>query len=336
MSIFNASSPYIIAEIGGNHEGNFEEAKRLSLLAINAGANAVKFQVYTGDSLVNRAIDPQRAAHFDGFSLTAIEYLELAKFCEKMGGVFAASIWDEKQLDDLDPFMPFYKIGSGDLTNFQLLRLIAAKGKPIVLSTGLSTYEEIDRTIDFILKCNSFYECEDSLVITQCTSAYPTPSDEANLSVILEMRSRYKYYVGYSDHTLGTRACEIACAFGVNVIEVHFTDCREGKTFRDHFISFTPDELSELRENSDNIVSLIGSREKEPTMTELSSSNIDSFRRALYPVRDLRAGEVVNASDFVSLRPAKGVAADKIEFLEGKKVVRDLARLSVLSISDFE
>ena len=123
---------FVIAEIGGNHEGSIDEARKLMHLAIDAGADSVKFQVYTGDTLVNIKEDPTRVKHFDRFALTDQDYIALAEECIELGADFNASIWNERQINLLDPYMSFYKIGSGDLTAYPLLKCIVKKKKPIV------------------------------------------------------------------------------------------------------------------------------------------------------------------------------------------------------------
>ena len=171
---------FLIAEVGGNHEGSYVEARKLLRLAVDAGATSVKFQVYTGSTLVNEREDPQRVKHFDNFALKPQQYVDLAKECLDLGGDFSASIWDISQLDMLDDYLTFYKIGSGDLTCFQLIEELARRGKPIILSTGLSFMADIKRTVDFILAANSNYRKPNMLCIMQCTSMYPIPDNEAN------------------------------------------------------------------------------------------------------------------------------------------------------------
>ena len=238
---------FIIAEIGGNHEGDFDKARELMHLAIESGADSIKFQVYSGDTLVNIKEDPKRVRHFDRFSFTDAQYIDLAKECISLGVDFNASIWNERQIDLLDPFLSFYKIGSGDLTAFSLIKKIVAKNKPIVISTGLSTIKEISNTIDYICSLNKIYKSSKMISILQCTSMYPIPVEDANLNVIRTLQEVFSYSIGYSDHTEGTKAAQFAVALGAKILEVHFTDDRNDKDFRDHLVSYTPDELKKIK-----------------------------------------------------------------------------------------
>lgn len=327
---------FVIAEIGGNHEGNFDEARKLMHLAIDAGAHSVKFQIYSGNTLVNAKKDPARAKHFDRFALTDAHYIALAVECIESGADFNASIWNERQIDLLDPYMSFYKIGSGDLTAYPLLKHIIAKQKPIILSTGLSSLEEIQQTVEYICGLNKIYLDKSMLSILQCTSMYPIPNRDANLNVIRTLQNEFCYPIGYSDHTEGVDAVEHAVALGAKVIEVHFTDKREGKEFRDHKVSFTPDELRSFITKANNIVDLMGDGIKRPMKSEIKSGHVISFRRALYPSRDIHVGDVIEEADLLALRPLHGICASNIDLLVGKRARIDISKLSPLDLDYFE
>ena len=143
MCFKSKNGVYLIAEIGGNHEGDFEYAKRLTDLACQSGVDAVKFQIYTGNALVSKIEDPDRNIHFKRFELTPEQYICLAKQCQENGVTFTASVWDMRAFEWIDPYIKFYKIGSGDLTAYPILKNIASLSKPIILSTGLATLEEV-------------------------------------------------------------------------------------------------------------------------------------------------------------------------------------------------
>jgi len=326
---------YIIAEIGGNHEGDFEKARSLMKQAIDSGADSVKFQVYSGRSLVNIKEDPDRVNHFNRFALKDEEYVALAKECRELGADFNASIWNEEHVELLDEYLTFYKIGSGDLTAYPLLKAIIKKRKPIVLSTGLSTLNEIDETVGYICSVDSLYRQRDMLSILQCTSMYPIPDSDANLRVINTLQDRYSYDIVYSDHTIGGTAVEVAVALGAKIIEVHFTDSREGKEFRDHKVSFTPDEVKQIRKKVTTIHTLLGDGLKRPMESEIENGHVLSFRRGLYPKRNIAAGERVQDDDFIALRPQHGVPANQLGLITGKVANRNIEELSVISIDDF-
>jgi N-acetylneuraminate synthase/N,N'-diacetyllegionaminate synthase len=326
---------YIIAEIGGNHEGDFEKARSLMKQAIDSGADSVKFQVYSGHSLVNIKKDPDRVHHFNRFALKDEEYVALAKECRELGADFNASIWNEEHVQLLDEYLTFYKIGSGDLTAYPLLKVIIKKRKPIVLSTGLSTLNEIDETVEYICRIDSLYRQRDMLSLLQCTCMYPIPDSDANLRVINTLQDRYSYNIGYSDHTLGGTAVEVAVALGAKIIEVHFTDSREGKEFRDHKVSFTPDEVKQIRKKVNTINTLLGDGIKRPMESEIESGHVLSFRRGLYPKRNITVGERIQDDDFIALRPQHGIPANQLGLITGKVANRNIEELSTITIDDF-
>lgn len=325
---------YLIAEIGGNHEGDFQYAQRLAQLACDSGVDAVKFQIYTGDTLVSRVESPERNAHFKRFELFPEQYISLAKQCREQGVTFTASVWDMSALEWIDPYMEFYKVGSGDLTAYPVLRKIASIGKPIVLSTGLSTLDEVKATVAYIQSQDSRYKRKEYLAILQCTSMYPIPDEDANLRVLDLFHEEFQLTVGYSNHTIGTDAVETAVAMGAEIIEVHFTDTREGKAFRDHQVSFTCDEIKDLIERIRKIRVLQGSAVKAPTPSEIEAGHIESFRRAVYPVRDLAAGTVLTAGDLVTLRPNRGIDARDYDRIIGRVLGRDIEVYQKLDWAD--
>ena len=327
---------YIIAEIGGNHEGDYSKAVKLVEEAILTGVDAVKLQIYTGDTLVNILEDKERVKHFNKFSLKDGQYIELANLCINSGVDFCASVWNERQIDIFDKYLSYYKIGSGDLTAFPILRRIAQTNKPIILSTGLATYQEIDATISYIWGLNSIYKNHDMIALLQCTSMYPIPDTDANLSAILRLSERYNYKIGYSDHTVGTLAAEIAVTMGAKILELHFTDNKKTQTFRDHQVSFDAQDIINLKNKIKKIKQLMGDGEKKPMQSEVDSGHVVSFRRALYPARDINLGETVNYSDFIALRPDHGLSAKDIDKIANKKANKKLQKFSKISMEDFD
>ena len=311
--------PFLIAEIGGNHEGDFDYAVQLTRLAASSGADAIKFQIYTGDSLVNRRVSPDRHAHFGRFELRPAQYLELAELCRELGSEFLASVWDPDALAWIDPHLRMYKVGSGDLTAQPLLHRIAETGKPIVLSTGLARLDEVEEAVDDLCTFAPAYRTERKLALLQCTSMYPIPDDEANLHVMASLSGATGLPVGYSDHTTGRLALETAVAMGAELLEFHFTDTREGKEFRDHKVSLTAGEVRSLIERIGEIRAVQGSAEKLPTRSELENDHVKSFRRAVYPSKDLPIGHVLTERDLVVLRPHEGIGAEHFARLLGRK-----------------
>ena len=330
------SGVYIIAEIGGNHEGDFDYAKRLTDLACDSGVDAVKFQIYTNDTIVSPVESPDRHKHFGRFSLAPDKYLALAEICENRGVTFAASVWDPSALDWVDPHMKFYKVGSGDLTAYPLLRRLTDLGKPILLSTGLSTLDEIGDAVEFIRGCNQEYAKPNMIALLQCTSMYPIPDNEANLHVMHTLKSRFDLPVGYSDHTVGTEAVEVAVAMGAEILETHFTDSRAGQTFRDHKVSLTPQEIRALSKKISRIRDLQGAATKEPTASEIESEHIVSFRRAVYANRELQSGAPLREDDLVVLRPNHGIDARDFDRVVGRTLKRSVKAFERLDWEDLD
>jgi len=318
--------PLLIAEIGGNHEGDFEYAKVLTELACDSGVDAVKFQIYTGDTIVSKVEDPDRNKHFKKFELSKDQYVELANICKRNNVIFTSSVWNEEALNWIDEFIPIYKIGSGDLTAHPLLSKIAKLSKPIIISTGLASFDEVKETIDFLRKENKIYEGSQNLAVLQCTSMYPIEDEDANLEVISLYKDKLDVVVGYSDHTTGKEAVEVAYTLGAEILEMHFTDEREGKVFRDHKVSFTNEEIKQLIFKIKKIQALRGKPEKKPLPIEIENNHLVSFRRAVYPSKDIKKGTVLSKSNLTILRPNKGIDAREFNSLIGKKIKQDVKK----------
>lgn len=296
------NGPLLIAEIGGNHEGNFDIAIKQTKLAINSGCDVVKYQMYRGESLVNPKEDYKRFKHFQKFELSKDQYIKLAKICKKNKVIFSASIWDTKMIEWVDSYLKFYKIGSGDLTALPILNEFARRKKPIILSTGLSNLKEIKATVNFLRKKSNFYKKKNNIVIMQCTSSYPSDDNELNLNVIDNYKSEFNYVVGYSDHSIGSLALLIAYIKGAQVLEFHFTD-NKNKVFRDHKVSLDSEDLKKLIVEIKKINQMLGKHKKVPTKNEIKSGHIKSFRRSLYLKEDIKKGERINLKNLVALRP---------------------------------
>lgn len=338
MSFFSSEKNplFFIAEIGGNHEGDFEYAKHLTRLAIESGADAVKFQVYSGDTLVSRVESPKRNKHFKRFEFSREQYLELAAMCSAGDVMFMASIWDFERLGWLQPHISIHKIGSGDLTAFPLIRRMVLTGKPIILSTGLATLDEVRRTVEYIGGLDHGYIADRKLALFQCTASYPCPDEDTNLNAMLLLADEFGLPVGYSDHTIGNEAALAAATMGAQILEMHFTDTREGKTFRDHQVSITRDEARVLLAAIRKVKTLQGKRVKAPTPTEVAQGHVRSFRRSVYAARDIRAGETLSEENLTILRPEHGVPASEYDALLGCMAIRALPKHQVLRDGDFQ
>ena len=322
----NKNPVYFIAEVGGNHEGDFEYAKHLTNLAIESGADAVKFQLYTGDTLVSKLESPDRNAHFKKFELEREQYIELAELCNKSSVNFMASVWDEGMLGWINPYLGIHKVGSGDLTCYPLISALVKTGKPIILSTGLSNMADIEKVVLFIGKLDSSYIHDKKLALLQCTSSYPTPDEDANLSVIQTFKQSFNLPVGFSNHIIGSDAIELSVALGAEIIEAHFTDDRSDKTFRDHHLSLTKDEIIYLLPRLSRIQKLKGSPDKKLTESEESSGNHLSFRRSIYAADDIEEGEVFTELNMTFLRPDHGISASEYYEVLGSESTKKILK----------
>ncbi len=325
---------YFIAEIGGNHEGSFERAQKQLQLALDANVDAVKFQIYRGDRLVSAVENPPRNDRFKQFELTKDQFEQLAEECEKNNTHFLASVWDRESISWANSFIPFHKVGSGDLTAFPLIRQMVNTGKPILLSTGLSTVSEIRRTITFIEDLDSSYIKENKLVLLQCNSAYPTPNEDAHVAAVQFLEEEFDLPVGYSDHTFGTEAAYLATLAGACVLELHFTDERGDREFRDHHISVKQDEVQPLMDRIKRAKTLLGEPSKQVTDSEKESGHVKSFRRAVYAAEDLDAGSTLSPDNCTVLRPEHGIPAWQYDDVVGRQLVTDRNRFEPIRKKD--
>lgn len=325
-----------IAEIGGNHQGDENRLLALTRSAISSGMKILKYQIYTGESLVSKKYDPDRVSHFTSFTLEKSIYKKVIDLCLEANVEFMASIWSEKLLEYFDPFVKRYKIGSGDLTNYPLIKLMAERGKPIILSTGLSKIEEIDSVVQFLRQENANYCKPSFLSVLQCTSVYPCPIDEVNLSVIDEFKQRYKSFVGYSHHTLQYSPIYAAIAMGVDLIEFHFTDTKHDNSFRDHLISVDSLEFRKILAYNEEIKVLRGNPKKIITKSEDSTGHVTSFRRSLFYKNNFPKGHMLTYDDLDSLRPAIGVSASEISTVIGSILKVDAKKGTALKREDLK
>ncbi|MDA3894778.1 MAG: N-acetylneuraminate synthase family protein [Desulfobacteraceae bacterium] len=326
--------PLLIAEIGGNHEGNFEAAKKLVEKAIATGVDYVKFQLYRGDTLVSPVESPDRNRHFKNFELTRKQHIELAQMCQHGGVGYLASVWDLEMLDWIDPYLSVYKIGSGDLTAWPVIREFARRKKPIILSTGLATLDEVLQAVAQIQAIDERYRYPEWLCLLQCTAMYPITDEEANLRVMDTFKDTTGLAVGYSDHTEKDLALRTAAAMGAEVLEFHFTDSREGKVFRDHKVSLTPEEVLQLQHDLLKIKNFRGENIKIPQPTEVEQGHIGSFRRGIYLRRIVERDERIGKEDLVALRPNLGIDARDSDQLIGSRARKKLMPYYQLSWDD--
>src|SRR3990167_9659001 len=300
MSEFNLEFK-IIAEIGCNHEGNFEKAVELTHLAADAGADIVKYQSYTPKRYIS-ADNLERLNRVTQFALSKENYHHLFEIAKQRGISFMSTPVTEDWVEFLDPLCCAFKIASGDITFRPVIKAAVKTGKYIVLSTGASTLEEIDRAVSWIQEEIEPSQLEDRLALKHCVSAYPAPIEEANILSIPFLKERYGINVGYSNHVIGMSACLSAVALGASLIEVHFTDQKEGRTFRDHSLSFTADDLKTFINTANEIRLSLGRYGKYVQPCE--KENIPLMRKGIIAAKDIKAGDILTEENLMYARPA--------------------------------
>ena len=305
-SFHDLEQTFVIAEIGGNHEGDLGYAKKLLKDAAESGADAVKFQSYSPERLVSQVEDPARFQHFGKFSLSTEMFLELKAYADDLQIHFMTSIWDDSFLSQLDAQVPIHKVGSGDLTNYYLLEKFVRCNKPLIISTAMATMSEVEQTLAFITSVDQSFIQRGMLAVLHCVAMYGDPQDQfANLNVIKTFLDAFPgVTIGYSDHTLGSLAALISVGLGAKILELHFTDDKS-RDFRDHHISVDRLEMTALIDQIRRVEAMLGDSEKKPVSEVETSTRITEFRRACYPRRDIKRGETITETDLVTLRPAR-------------------------------
>ena len=312
----------VVAEIGVNHEGDVDTALRLVELAARAGADAVKLQSYTPSRFIS-ACDAERWRRVSAFALDENAHECLATAAHEVGVQIFSTAISEDLVPLLDRLFPAIKIASGDLTFEPVIRAAASTGKPVIISTGLGTVDEIDRAVDWVRSEVGEETLHDRLILMHCISAYPTPIEEANLLSVPFLAERYGIPVGYSNHVVGVEACLGAVALGASVVEVHFTDRREGRTFRDHALSIEPQELAALVAATARMRAARGSYGKIRQDCELP--NLEAIRKGIVAARDLVADTILTRADLMFARPATEFSAADRDTLLGQRVGRAIA-----------
>ena len=330
--VSDVGRPYVIAEIGVNHEGSLEVAKRLIELAARGGANGAKFQSYKADTLASKISPaywnttkestPSQHELFKKYdSFDSSDYEALSVHAEKYGIDFLSTPFDDAAVDYLTPLVPFFKIASADITCTPLLRRVGRTGKPVILSTGASTIEEIDAAL-LTLESSGTSE----VVLLHCILNYPTENRNAHLRMITGLRNRYpNRLIGYSDHTIpepGMTSLLTAWLLGAVVLEKHFT---HDKTLpgNDHYHAMDVDDLMNFCHRVDTVDDLLGgTTDKSPIDTE-EISRLNA-RRSIVLARSLPSGHQLVESDLTYKRPGTGVSPIYWDKVIGRATSRPL------------
>ncbi len=327
----------IIAEAGVNHNGDLESAKQLVLAAKEAGADIVKFQTANVDSLVSGhaemaeyqkkntgKIESQRDM-LQKILLSYNDFIELADFCEKTGIQFLSTPFDIESIGFLSGLgVNIWKIPSGEITNYPYLVEIARTGQPIILSTGMSTLDEIGEAINLLQKNGA-----GKITLLHCTTEYPTPYDHVNLNAMATLRNKFGLDIGYSDHTLGIEVPIAAVAMGAVIIEKHFTLSREMEG-PDHKASLEPGELKEMVQAIQRLEMAFGDGIKRPT--DIEEKNAMVARKSIIARKDIQRGECLTEENLTTKRPGTGISPMKWNEILGTIAIRDFKKDELIEI----
>ncbi|MBN1107050.1 MAG: N-acetylneuraminate synthase family protein [Deltaproteobacteria bacterium] len=310
----------VVAEIGNNHEGNVDLAEKMIGLAAEAGAGAVKFQAIVPERLVSIE-QTERIEQLRRFQLKEGDLKRLAERAHAEGIVFLCTPFDIETAQFLSPLVPAFKIASGDFTFYPLLETVADTGKPILLSVGGTTLEEVKRTREFIRARWKGRGIGGDLALLHCVVSYPTPTEEANLRAIETLKGLGDV-VGYSDHTMGVEAAVLSVALGARIVEKHFTIRKDYSDFRDHRLSADPDELKQMVKRIRDAQLMLGDGERSVGKSE--RGNIEAVRRSIAASRELSAGTRIERTHLCWVRPAGGIAPGREPEILGRVLRRSI------------
>jgi N,N'-diacetyllegionaminate synthase len=340
---------FIIAEAGVNHNGDENLALQLVETAARSGADAVKFQTFSADRLVRPGAEKaeyQKRETGDGDQYAMLKALEMSDAlhrklfdrCVELGIEFMSTPFDEDAADMLlDLGMKRIKVPSGEITNEPFLEFLAAKGVPLIVSTGMASLEEIQRAVQVIesarVRAGHAAPLAEVLTVLHCTSNYPAQCQDVNLRAMQTIAHETRLPVGYSDHTLGIAVSTAAVAMGAVMIEKHFTLDRN-LPGPDHKASLTPEELVQLVRQIRDVEEALGSSVKQPTASELPVRAL--VRRSVTVVKPLKAGVVIGRDDVALLRPGTGIAPGEFATVIGRAVLRDIPAGTTLQWDDVQ
>jgi len=306
---------FIVAEIGNNHEGSIEVARRLVEAAADAGVDAVKFQTFRTAHYVSAA-DPARFKRLQSFELTFEQFRELERLARSLNVGFLSTPFDLESAAFLESIVDAFKIASGDNDFFPLIDRVCASRKPVIISTGVADLPHLRRVRDFVAQRRG----TGNLAFLHCVTSYPAPPGEANLAAIPQLAAELGVTAGYSDHTMGPEACLAATALGARILEKHFTLDKHYSDFRDHQLSADPAEMRQIVEGVRKIETLLGRPEKRVQPCE--ESLVKLVRRSIVAGADLPAGHRVRMEDLTWIRPAGGLSPGNETLLLGKTLRR--------------
>ena len=324
-------SVFVIAEAGVNHNGSLDLAKKLIDVAVEAGADAVKFQTFKAEKLVSKnaekakyqkenmsGSDDSQFAMLKKLELDLDTHHKLISYCNTKNIMFLSTPFDHESIELLHELqLPIFKIPSGEITNLPYLRHIGSLQKKVILSTGMADMSEIEDALDILLQAGTK---KDNITVLHANTMYPTPMEDVNLKAMVTIGNTFDVAFGYSDHTLGIEVDIAAVAMGASCIEKHFT---LDKTMQgpDHKASLEPDELKAMVQSIRNIEIALGSSVKKPTPSE--TPNIEVARKSIVANCSIKKGEKFSVDNLAIKRPAKGITPMRWDEIVGKVATKD-------------
>ncbi|MEW5767135.1 MAG: N-acetylneuraminate synthase family protein [bacterium] len=341
--VYDYGRPYIIAELGSNHNGDMDLARQLISKAREAGADCVKFQSWSKDTIFSKKVYEQNyfladdyrertdytlEEIVDKFAISEDELRKMKKFADEMGIDCISTPFSKREVDFLveELRVSFIKVASMDLSNYPFLHYIAMKNLPIVLSTGLSRLSEIDKAIQTIEEAGN-----NKIVILHCVSLYPPEDRQVNLNNIDTLRTAYPYPIGFSDHTIGFSIPLAAVAKGACLIEKHFT-LDKNMFGWDHKVSADFMEMKIIVKESKRICQALGTHR---VMVNEDEERLKAFRRSIVAAREIKKGEIFKEDMLDFKRPAEGIAPGYVDFIIGKAAKRDIEYDEIINKEDF-
>ncbi len=328
----------IIAEVGINHDGSLKKAKKLVKVCKDIGADYVKFQSFKTSSLVSKnskkskyqikknSKDNSLFNMLNKIELTFNDTKNLFNYAKKINMKIISTPFDILSADELEKLnMKIYKISSGDIDNIPLIQNIAKKNKPIIISTGRSNISDIDQAIKYINRNGN-----NKISILHCVSSYPTKYEDLNLNVINQLKKKYKYEIGFSDHSLGIEAPIAAVSLGATIIEKHIT-LDKNSVGPDHFFSLNPNEFKSMISQIKNVETALGNPDKRIYKSE--HEGLRKARRSLYTATEIKKNDYFTEHNISVLRPAHGLKPIDIYKFIGKKSKRNIKKGALLKLS---
>lgn len=325
---------FIIAEIGGNFI-DYDGARNLIDLAADCGVDAIKLQTFRSETLTTKkaVFEMENTGrifqheHFRKYELDEDMHGKIFDYARSCGLVSFSTPSHSEDVNLLEKFgSPAHKIGSDDAVNIPFLKHVARTGKPVLLSTGMCTIGEVERSVDAILE-----EGNDNIILFHCTTNYPTHPHSVNLQAMLTMQQRFNFPVGYSDHTLGIDTCYAAAVLGAAVLEFHFTHDKKAEG-PDHMLSKEPAEAAELVKKVRLLPTIMGDGIKRPMQSEMNSRH--NNRKSIVLIKDVKAGEKINPTNVAIKRPGYGIPCEQYLNVLGKSASKNLQADDVLSWDD--